>query len=512
MSSTNNYPRYDASIMRTTHPQSPSSLSTSSRSTHYQGVPNEISMTVKLRPTYGTNVISSSSYHKAYLSGVGQSSGYTPLQSINAPILPPLPPPPPPSRLEVLSEWWRRNVVARYEEMIAAPWFPLQWSREQWYLFISVLALMIATAAERVTFKMAVDRMQPFRFMLIETIFIISAAFYCLITLVKQSTTRKITTQMTTFPHSKLRMMAILDTLHFSGLLVCASGVSPTMTVILLHTSTPFIVLGSRLTFPDRKYSEVQMRGVVLISLAMLISLSRPVIDIYQDKLDVKDATASILYAGAAALQGIATLYKEKCIIEWGRPLDIHYLSSWLFVYQFGVAMILAPLIYLLQGVSNDWGGFPLSSFFTNMSDGLECLWGNDPPPSPPTLYDSADTECHNSMWIILAFVVSNIIVLECIDRVLQLSNQILGRAMALAVLFAFLSLFVYASKESNDDDDAAAAAAAGNKRFNSNSHHSAGATNVGYADILSIIILLCGMEVYGRDPEPDVEVITNYI
>jgi hypothetical protein len=364
---------------------------------------------------------------------------------------------------------------------------------------------MIATATERVTFKMAVDRMEPFRFMLVETIFIVSAALYCLITLFKQSTTNKITVQMTTFPHSKLLIMAILDTLHFAGLLVCASGVSPTMTVILLHTSTPFIVLGSRLTFPDRKYSAIQMRGVILISVAMLISLSRPVIDIYLEKIDEKDATASILYAGAAALQGIATLYKEKCIIQWGRPLDIHYLSSWLFVYQFGVALVLAPLIYLFQSVSNDWRGYPLSSFFANISDGLDCLWGNDPEPqSPKSLYDSADTQCHNSMWIVLAFVISNIIVLECIDKVLQMSNQLLGRAMALAVLFAFLSLMAYATKEADDDDSTS--------RTGFISHHNAGSTFVGYADIFSIIILLCGMEIYGRDPEPDVEVITNHV
>jgi hypothetical protein len=35
--------------------------------------------------------------------------------------------------------------------------------------------------------------------------------------------------------------------------------------------------------------------------------------------------------------------------------------------------------------------------------------------------------------------------------------------------------------------------------------------STIGISDIISIIILLIGMEIYGRDPEPDVEIITNF-
>lgn len=47
---------------------------------------------------------------------------------------------------------------------------------------------------------------------------------------------------------------------------------------------------------------------------------------------------------------GLSTLYKEKSIITWAQPMDIHYLSSWLFFYQLLVAAVLSPFIYLLQG------------------------------------------------------------------------------------------------------------------------------------------------------------------
>ena len=109
---------------------------------------------------------------------------------------------------------------------------------------------------------------------------------------------------MKDFPHSKLIKMAILDTIQFSGLTVAAAGISPAMTVILLHSSTPFLVLGSRCMFPDRKYSAIQQRGVQLISLAVLISLVTSILGNWLTG-DEKSLTASsLLYFSMAALHG----------------------------------------------------------------------------------------------------------------------------------------------------------------------------------------------------------------
>ena len=154
---------------------------------------------------------------------------------------------------------------------------------------------------------------------------------------------------MREFPHSELIIMAALDAVAFSSLVVSASGVTPTMTVILLHVSTPCVVWSSVYVFPNRKYSEIQMRGVALIALAMLISISRPVIYMIEGQ-NVSVAMSSFLYVLGAAVQGFSTLYKEKSIISFGRPMDIHYLSSWLFMYQTAITLMLGPIIYLLQG------------------------------------------------------------------------------------------------------------------------------------------------------------------
>ena len=87
--------------------------------------------------------------------------------------------------------------------------------------------------------------------------------------------------------------------------------------------------------------------------------------------------------------------------------------------------------------------------------------------------------------------MISNVVVLECIGRVLQSNNLILGRAIAAAVFLSFLALGLYDTKLGNQ--------------------HGLFGSAIGYPDILAILILLAGMESYGHDPEPDVEAMTNF-
>lgn len=119
---------------------------------------------------------------------------------------------------------------------------------------------------------------------------------------------------MKDFPHSKLLVMATLDTVQFAGLAVSAAGVSPAMTVILLHTSTPFLVLGSRYTFPDRSYSTVQMRGVQLIALAVMISLVGSLSHFLSPGIHGSDSPSISLYFCMAALHGKMLLFM-RCFV-----------------------------------------------------------------------------------------------------------------------------------------------------------------------------------------------------
>lgn len=127
---------------------------------------------------------------------------------------------------------------------------------------------------------------------------------------------------------------------------------------------------------------------------------------------------------------------------------------------------------------------------FTNMFEGVQCFLGLHPDSSDP---DTA-ANCSNSMWLICSYVLANFLVLVSTIKVLQLSDQILGRAMAAAIFVAFVVLWMY--------DIAINQQQRGGFVFSS---------NVGLCDIVAVIILLAGMEVHGRDPEPDEELITNF-
>lgn len=96
-----------------------------------------------------------------------------------------------------------------------------------------------------------------------------------------------------------------------------------------------------------------------------------------------------------------------------------------------------------------------------------------------------------SSMGVIIGYVISNAVVVICMSSVLELSNQILGRSTEAAIFAAFIVLWLYDAHINGDGI------------YNCNG---------GLIDILAIILLLIGMEIYDKDPEPDVELITNRI
>jgi hypothetical protein len=130
-----------------------------------------------------------------------------------------------------------------------------------------------------------------------------------------------------------------------------------------------------------------------------------------------------------------------------------------------------------------------LDSFFDNLGDGLSCFLGRNP--DEYTRYDSAYATCDCNYLLVFGYVISNVVVLECIGRVLQSNNLILGRAMAAAVFVSFLALGTYDTKLDYQQG-----------LFSS---------VIDYPDFVAIIVLLIGMEIYGHDPEPDVEAVTNF-
>jgi hypothetical protein len=219
-------------------------------------------------------------------------------------------------------------------------------------LLLAIVVLIVSTAAERISFKVMVDSMLPYKFVLVDIIFLLTCFIFSTITFYKKHFTHEITANMASFPHRIIMIIAFFDSLQFMTAVYSAGGVSPTMTVILMHASTLFVVLGSKVAFPSRNYGFLHKVGVALISLAIIIALFKIIWNDYYYYADSQFETtkASFLYLVSSALHGLSTLLKERALVDWSQPINIYFLSSWLFLYQFLFAVLLSVVFYTCEG------------------------------------------------------------------------------------------------------------------------------------------------------------------
>lgn len=380
------------------------------------------------------------------------------------------------------------------------------WSHEELVVAVFVLILLISSTSERIIFKAAVDDMAPFRAVLMIFIFLSSCIIFAVISVAKRclfSHSHIESSNSVDFPQRGLMFMAIVDTVSFGGLVLTATGVSPTKTVILMHAGTPCVVMVSKFIFSNRKYSYYQMAGVSLITAALVICLSEPFLDYIEGTGDSKlkplhgsrwtptqgiRLCSALAYTFSAGLQGLGGLVKEKSIIDYSLPTDIHTMSCWLFFYQFIFSVLFFPLFYYLQGIASGWSSFPLSTAYENFIDGLHCSLGTDPDPEKSN-YATIQTSCSSMKWLIGGYVLATVLMLLFIDKLIVTGNKVLPRCTTFAVLTAFIAALVYSDMFASEIQD----------------------SYFGLADFVAVVILLIGMETYSRDPEPEPEMVTNY-
>ena len=125
------------------------------------------------------------------------------------------------------------------------------------------------------------------------------------------------------------------------------------------------------------------------------------------------------------------------------------------------------------------------------MHDGFKCtILGESPPFNVD--YDTEYLNCEGSLLLIMSYSVCTILALFSVGIVLQLGSQALGRSMFLGALFAIAALAMYDTLTSFGDGF-----------FGS---------DIGTIELISFVCLLAGMETYYYDPEPDGQVVTNYV
>ena len=110
------------------------------------------------------------------------------------------------------------------------------------------------------------------------------------------------------------------------------------------HLSANF--LHSQVYFADSSFAYVIAAIIQVYSVLFFILLNRLLV-CSSVNLCPNPTPSSLLWP---FLQGCSTLYKEKCIISFAKPLDNHSLSAWLFLYQTIFTLLLSPILYVLQG------------------------------------------------------------------------------------------------------------------------------------------------------------------
>lgn len=236
-------------------------------------------------------------------------------------------------------------------------------------LVFFVVMLVFSTTFERITFKVTIDRMIPYKFILIQIIFLFSFIFYALLTLYKYYYTKEIAFFMWNFSQHKIFMMALLDTCAFLLLVYSTSGVFPIMTAVLMHIYTPVIYIVNKITGTQQTNTTVHLVGIICITVAVLLGLCKSIVYFVTESMEYSTVNhpnhdssytyeiiqwnfvASFLYVLAAALQGLISMYKEQSILRFSQPMNIYLLSSMMFLHQFIITFVMSVIFYLIQGM-----------------------------------------------------------------------------------------------------------------------------------------------------------------
>ena len=146
---------------------------------------------------------------------------------------------------------------------------------------------------------------------------------------------------------------------------------------------------------------------------------------------------------------------------------------------------------YMILGVSSGHlQEYPMSLFFTNIYEGFLCIFYQEAFISGD-IFDNKTCDCSLSLlFYILIYVISTIFVLECINKIVQSNTIILNRVMSTSVITSFIALGFYGLESTRE--------------------YVADQNHIGFADIIALVLLLAGMEIYGNEQEPDIEYLTN--
>ena len=296
-------------------------------------------------------------------------------------------------------------------------------------------------------------------------------------------------------------VMAILDICALLLALITGYHVPPTLTVILVQWTIPLTVLFTQFTHPDGKfrglfcrnadenspgeheietmldiepeidattlasfntpplpgwggYARAHLWGSFVITLAVFLGLSpafitfyNPDIFSYADRLPLRTAINSIVFALACVPSAASQLYKEHVFTQQKQPVDATFLNCVLSIFQFIFILLVSPLVYTLQGMGTpgDWTHiYRSTNCSANFLDGLRCFFGRLDEFTAENGYPEP-AKCDLSLIIVLFHVLSIIFVGVSVDKIVHAgATKIMYRGISAGIILAVIAMLIY--------------------------------------------------------------------
>jgi hypothetical protein len=362
---------------------------------------------------------------------------------------------------------------------------------------------------------MLVDRIVPFRFLLVVLIVVVETIVLGVIVQVKVCCGLA-SSNSQPFPRHKLLVMAGLDLCKDFMLVLTGSFVSPTLTVMLLQGQIPismalsycYAKCGDRAAILG--YRSTHLIGACIITFSLLLAFIPVIVAWAHGSSDM--ATNTLIYFLSCVPASASVLYKEKSLTAYRQPLDPYVLNMQVDIYQLLLLIPLTPLAFKLQSFGffgegsdnlddwgDDWSDDGTSVSAGSLQEGLLCFTAphSTDPKSAPFLGHHGSlgpsprhAYCEFALPLLLAYVGTSLLVNGAVDGVLRYgSTTLLYRSVTAATLTAYVVLGLLAHGEPK----------------------ALFGLSVAILEIPSALLLVVGNELYHRYQEPGAEVLTQW-
>uniref|UniRef100_A0AAV1T0D4 Uncharacterized protein n=1 Tax=Peronospora matthiolae TaxID=2874970 RepID=A0AAV1T0D4_9STRA len=350
-------------------------------------------------------------------------------------------------------------------------------SRKSLLSFGVILLLLVAMSSERFLFKVMVDRMESYRYVLYQlTTFLYIPPMFCI---VSYKATHGDLGENDGMEFSKFHffVMGLLDLVHGLILFIAGGRTDPTQTLLFMQASIPISACMSAAFF-GVSYTRPQVAGMLAITGGLALSLIACIENIDSDEFDNREiGWNSVFYLLAAIPGSLSMLYKERVIRD--QPVDVSYLNAWVSLSQFVSGLLVAPIIFDAEFLHLD-----------QKPGGLTCLIQGKS--------EVSTDHCYMGLPIFILYIFSSIVVNLLLLELLRLTSV---STMYGCTLAGFLASFVVlACYQVDPDNFGIIDLHDGLKNWIPSSV---------YVDVIAFMIILAGKVLYQWDPDPEVEVTT---